>query len=217
MSPQDTRDDRRRCTLPWRRDGAVHAMRFLIEAERMEELRRLVNDRRAIDGLLHRITRHREHRQPAMLNLGEWHIRSFALHVQWVPLEIAGSVPSWNEAVGVVERLELEHGRGESHQKNEDALGSFKEMAAEKRWRTAVSQHRRRKSKQFGDRSIEELRERPACGREHCQARVLHLSLAHPHNFPLLLVLCRHRHAHSPARPAPCVIIDTQIRRRERH
>ena len=76
------------------------------EEEGLEELRRLLDDRRAPDELLHGEARHRHHRQAAVLDLGDGHVRALVLQVERVEAQVARHVAARREALDIVQGVE---------------------------------------------------------------------------------------------------------------
>mmetsp|Transcript_26441 Transcript_26441/g.70132 ORF Transcript_26441/g.70132 Transcript_26441/m.70132 type:complete len:360 (+) Transcript_26441:65-1144(+) len=161
-----------------------------------EEPRRLLHDRAAPQKLLHRKPGDRQHGQAAVLDLGRLqlllrlagelgllagHVALARREADRVEAEVAGHVAGRREGLDVVERLELDVcGAGEREQ-HELEGGEVEERAVEERGRAAVGRRHC-----LEPRPVGELGERPAGSREHREARVLDLRLAHPHDFLLL-------------------------------
>ena len=83
----------------------------------------------------------------------------------------------------------------ERHKANEHALRALEEVPVEEARRAAARQvERRRHAEQPADRTVQQLGDGPASGRDHGQARMLDLCLTHPRHLTLLLVLAQHEH-----------------------
>ena len=97
----------------------------------MEEGVRLLDDGRAVEGLLHPVAGDGEHGYPAVLDLGE--LRLLAAELERVEAQVARHVVRVREALNVVQRGRLEVGRAEGGEEQEGALRPVEQVVEQRR------------------------------------------------------------------------------------